>query len=151
MKIEAGTITNNKPSKLFIMEEKFNESTINRPEGDRILDADVVSIDIAKHVLQITSEDGWMKNDKNAITVFKSAELRIVLVALHQFAEMRPPTPSEGVTSVQVLEGAIKLMVETQTTEAKKGQLVAFHKHLPFQLTATEDSIILMTMTGDAE
>lgn len=131
------------------MEEKYNESTINRPEGDRILDAPVVNVDLAKHITQIKTEDGWLKNDKNAITVFKAKSLRIVLVALHRFAEMRPPTPSEGVTSVQVLEGAIQLMVDTKTFEAGKGQLIAFHEHLPFQLTASEDSTILLTMTGD--
>ena len=32
------------------MSEKFNESTPQRPEGDRVLDAQLVQIDLAKYI-----------------------------------------------------------------------------------------------------
>jgi mannose-6-phosphate isomerase class I len=130
------------------MEEKYNESTINRPEGDRILDAPLVTVDLYKHIEQIKEEETWRKNDRNAITLFKTDDLRIVLIALHASAEVKPATPSEGITSVHVLEGQLHVVIEDQIAELKKGQLVAFHEHLPFKLTATEETTFLLTMTG---
>ena len=64
------------------MEEKFNESTINRPEGDRLLDAPFVIADLNAYIKQITEEDAWFKNDRNAITIFKGDHVTVVLIAL---------------------------------------------------------------------
>lgn len=130
------------------MDEKFNESTINRPEGDRIIDAPLVTMDLQKHIQQIKEEDAWHKSDRNAITLFKTGGLRIVLVALHANAELKPPAPQEGVTSVQVLQGHLRITVEQQIADVKQGQIVAFHEHLPFNVLAVKETAFLLTMTG---
>jgi len=131
------------------MEEKFNESTINRPKGDRILDAPFVTIDLPSFIQQIKEEEAWHKNDRNAITVFKTGDLRLVLVALHTNAEVKPPVPSEGITTVQVIEGTLRVHVDEQTAELKAKQVIAFHEHQPFNIVALEESVFLLTMTGD--
>ena len=41
------------------MENKSNEATPQRPEGDRMLDAPVVEMDLNKLMLQIKSETTW--------------------------------------------------------------------------------------------
>ena len=38
------------------MDEKYNESTINRPEGERLVDAPVVQIDIPGFIKRIKRE-----------------------------------------------------------------------------------------------
>ncbi|MGI8584377.1 MAG: hypothetical protein ACR2KX_19465, partial [Chitinophagaceae bacterium] len=83
------------------MEERHNEATINRPEGDRPVDAPVVLVDIPDLIKQLKKEKAWDKNDRNAITVFKSDKLRIVLVAMHKKAEMTTEHP-ENIFSLQV-------------------------------------------------
>ena len=66
------------------MEIKNNEATDLRPEGYRLRDAPLVSIDIPEFIKQIKNETTWTNSDRNAITVFKTNGLRIVLVALHE-------------------------------------------------------------------
>ena len=64
------------------MEIKSNHSTGNRPEGDRILDAPYVFSDIPTYLEQLKSEKSWAKNDRNAITVYKSDKITIVIAIL---------------------------------------------------------------------
>jgi len=54
------------------MENKYNESTPLRPEGDRVVDAPLVSIDLPSFMKQIKQEATWKNSDRNAITIFKS-------------------------------------------------------------------------------
>jgi len=65
------------------MEEKFNEATQQRPEGDRVMDAAIVTIDLPSFIEKIKQESPWKDKDRNAITVFKTNGMRIVLIALH--------------------------------------------------------------------
>jgi redox-sensitive bicupin YhaK (pirin superfamily) len=128
------------------MEEKFNESTINRPEGERQLDAPFVIADLEAYIRQITEEDAWFKNDRNAITLFKGENITVVLVALHETAQMQPPTPSAGIAVLQVMSGELDIEIEGQTFSAKRQQLVTFHEQLQYYIAAKEESIFLLTM-----
>ncbi len=128
------------------MEEKFNESTINRPDGDRLLDAPFVIADLGAYIHQITTEDAWFKNDRNAITLFKSNHISVVLVALRETAEMKPPSPSAGVAVLQVMSGELSIEIEGQTFTAGRQQLVSFHEQQQYNIAATEESIFLLTV-----
>ena len=128
------------------MEEKFNESTINRPEGDRLLDAPFVIADLDAYIRQITEEDAWFKNDRNAITLFKSEQVTTVLVALRETAEMKPPTPSAGVAIIQLLSGELNIDIESQSFTIAGKQLVSFHEQQQYNIAATEESIFLLTV-----
>ncbi|MBL0309672.1 MAG: hypothetical protein IPP77_08350 [Bacteroidetes bacterium] len=68
------------------MEIKKNAATELRPEGARIIDAPLVSICIPEFIKQLKAEVTWRTGDRNAITVFKTNGLRIVLIALHEEA-----------------------------------------------------------------
>jgi quercetin dioxygenase-like cupin family protein len=128
------------------MEEKFNESTINRPEGERLLDAPFVIADLEAYVRQITEEDAWFKNDRNAITLFKSDNITVVLIALHAAAQVQPPSPSMGVAVIQVMSGELTVEIEGQTFTIKRHQIVSFHEQLQYYIAAKEESIFLLTM-----
>lgn len=127
------------------MEEKFNEATPNRPEGDRTMDAPLVLIDLPDFMKQIKEEDAWHKSDKNAITVFKTEKMRIVLIALHTNAELKPHK-ADGIISVQVLEGTINFSTDQQSYDLKKGQMVTLHENIMYQVKALEESMFLLTM-----
>ena len=85
------------------MDEKFNDATKQRPQGERIMDAALVTIDLRSFIRQIKEEQAWKDSDRNAITVFKTDGMRIVLIALHKDAEMKKHT-ADGIISVQVME-----------------------------------------------
>jgi len=128
------------------MEEKFNESTINRPEGDRLLDAPFVIADLNAYIKQITEEDAWFKNDRNAITIFKGDHVTVVLIALREAAQIQPPSPSVGVAIIQLISGQLNIEIEGQTFAVKRNQLVSFHEQQQYYVAAIEESILLLTM-----
>jgi quercetin dioxygenase-like cupin family protein len=130
----------------IFMEEKFNESTINRPEGERLLDGPFVIADVPAYIKQITSEDAWFKNDRNAITLFKGDNVTVVLIALHEGAQIQPPTPSAGVAVVQLLSGELTVEIEGQAFTLTRNQLLTFHEQLQYYMAAREESILLLTM-----
>ena len=86
---------------------KFNEATKNRPAGDRVLDAPQLYIDIEQHLEILKDESAWQKADRNAMTIFKSEKMSIVLVALHGGATLLPQEINSLVTA-QVLQGSIR-------------------------------------------
>ena len=127
------------------MEVKYNEATINRPEGERPVDAPVVKIDIPDFVKRIKREKAWEKNDRNAITVFKSDKLRIVLVVMRKKAELTTEKP-ENIFSLQVLDGRIKLHTAEKTIEVREDEMFVLHANIPYKIVAVKKSIFLLTV-----
>jgi quercetin dioxygenase-like cupin family protein len=129
------------------MEEKFNESTAQRPDGDRMIDAALVSIDLPIYMSQIKGEISWKDGKRNAITVFKTNGLRIVLIALHEGSEMARHT-ADGIIAVQVLEGQIQFNTDQQSVELGKGQMLALHERIPHSVKAIQETTFLLTLTS---
>ena len=126
------------------MEEKFNEATTQRPQGDRVLDAKLVTIDLPSIIEQIRNEEQWGDSDRNAITVFKTNGMSIVLIALHKGAEMARHS-ANGLISVQVLEGEILFSTDERSVELGNGNILALHKGIPHSVLAKEETIFLLT------
>ena len=132
------------------MDDKFNDATKQRPQGERIMDAALVTIDLCSFTKQIKEEHAWKDSDRNAITVFKTDGMRIVLVALHKDAEMKKHT-ANGMISVQVLEGQVLFTTSEQTVELSKGQMLTLHKGIPHSVLAKAETVFLLTLTTTLE
>jgi len=130
-------------------EIKYNESTPLRPEGDRLLDAQMVLMDLSEFQDKIKDEKAWKEGDRNAITLFKSDGMRVVLIALHAGSEMKPHT-APGIISVQVLEGKISFITAQQTAELSKGQMLTLHQNIPHSVLAQKESTFLLTLSTAA-
>ena len=127
------------------MENKSNEATPQRPEGDRMLDASLVTIDLNHFINQVKNESTWKDSDRNSITLFKSDAMRIVLIGLHKGAELKTHT-ANGIISVQVLEGQLQFTAEGQTVDRQKGEMLALHKQVPHSVIAIEETFFLLTL-----
>jgi len=127
------------------MNEKHNDATRNRPEGDRTIDAPSLQIDLAAFTRQIRSEDAWHKSDRNSITVFKTDNIRIVLGGLHKDAEMLP-RKAEGTMNIQVLEGSLAVTTDELDATLTPGNMIAIHKDSNYRVIANEESIYLLTI-----
>ena len=125
---------------------KFNDATKQRPQGERTMDAPLVTIDLRSFTKQIKDEKAWKDSDRNAITVFKTNGMRIVLIALHKNAEMIKHT-ADGLISVQVLEGQMIFTTDEQSIELGKGQMLALHKGIAHSVVAKEETVFLLTLT----
>jgi quercetin dioxygenase-like cupin family protein len=128
------------------MEAKHNESTELRPEGGRLMDAPVVTIDIPKFIKQIKNEPAWEKNDRNAMTIYKTNGMRIVLIALHEDAVLEKHT-TNGIVSVQVLDGEINFNTEDHSVALRKDEMIALHRNVPHSVAAIKESVFLLTVT----
>lgn len=130
------------------METKYNEATLNRPDGDRIIDAPIVFMDIKKYSEQLKEEEAWQKNDRNSITIYKTDGLTMLLCWLKEGASITDNIASNH-TTVQVMEGEIKITVETGNMEVTKGQIIAIHPRILETITAKEDSLLLISSKTD--
>lgn len=127
------------------MENKSNDATLLRPEGERILNATLVEMNLEESIQQIKSETPWAESDRNSITLFKSETMRIVLIGLHQHAALKPHK-ANGVISVQVVQGKIEFTAEQQTTFLEKGQMVALQANIVHGVKALTECFFLLTL-----
>ncbi|MFZ1800331.1 MAG: cupin domain-containing protein [Chitinophagaceae bacterium] len=127
------------------MENKSNEATVLRPEGDRILNASLVEIDLNKYIAELKQETTWAESDRNSITVFKSNNMTIVLIGLRANAELKTHV-AKGHINVQVLDGEIKFTAEQQTVSMEKGVMISLQENIPHSVLAIKESFFLLTM-----
>ncbi len=133
------------PTENIEVENKSNEATPLRPEGDRLLDAPLVEMDLNNFILQIKHEITWATTDHNSITIFKSDNTTVVLIGMHQNAELKKHS-AYGDIHVQVLEGKVNFCTEQQTVSLQKGQMIALKADIPHSVLALEDSFFLLTV-----
>lgn len=126
------------------MENKRNEATQNRPEGDRVLDAPYVFINIPEYIRQLKSEEAWEKNDRNGITVFKTERVTMVVTCLHAKAVLKNNLV-DGIFTIQVLEGIIRVTTPDGDVDMQANQVMAFHQLVDHSILALMDSVLLLT------
>jgi quercetin dioxygenase-like cupin family protein len=127
------------------MDTKHINATHNRPEGERIIDASELQVDLAVYGRQIKNEDAWQKSDRNSITVFKTDSFRIVLGALREGAEMLPHK-AEGTMSFQVIDGQLEINTDDLSETTSRGQIMIIHKDCNYRIVAKEETTYLLTI-----
>lgn len=126
------------------MENKRNEATLNRPEGDRVIDAPYVFINIPDFIRQLKSEEAWQKNDRNGITVFKTGRVTMVLTCLRAKAVMHDVLV-DGIFTIQVLEGIVRIKTPEGEVDMQANQAMVFHQLVDHSIEAMMDSVLLFT------
>lgn len=121
------------------------DSTPQRPEGERLLEAPQVVMDTADSIRKLREEEAWQSGDRNSITLFKSDSMRIVLIGLHAHAKLKPHK-AKGIISVQVLEGHMEFSTADSHTVLQKGQLLALSENIMHSVKAVEDTFFLLTL-----
>ncbi|MBV9988614.1 MAG: hypothetical protein JO301_13120 [Chitinophagaceae bacterium] len=123
---------------------KANDATLNRPEGDRVLDAPYVIANIEERIDQLKDEDAWDKNDRNGITLVKNEKMTIVLTCLHKKAEIRD-NQLDGILTIEVLDGRVRVRTDVDSFELEKRSLVTFRANICHSILAEKESVILLT------
>ncbi|SRR5258706_1083836 len=126
------------------MEMKRNDATLNRPEGDRVIDALYVFIDLPHYIRQLKEEPAWQKNDRNGITVFKTDNLSMVLTVLHDRAVIRD-NRIEGIVTLQVIEGMLRINTIDGDIDMKEKQLINLHSNERHSIEAVGDAAFLLS------
>jgi len=133
-----------------MMDTRSNEATPQRPEGNRMINAPLLEIDLNKFLNQLKEEATWKESDRNSITIFKSDTMRIVLIGLHENTLLKTHK-ADGIISVQVLDGLMKFTAEEQTVQLEKGQMIALQKKIPHSVLAVKETFFLLTLAIEKE
>ncbi len=131
------TVTNNG--------HESNDTKFQRPEEKRDLNAPLIELNLTNFIYQLKNETAWTNSDRNAITIFKSDTMRIVLMGLHQHAELKAHK-ANGVISVQVLEGKVNFTTEQQQVLIEKGQMITLQANIMHSVSALTESFFLLTL-----
>jgi len=116
---------------------------MNRPRGDRILDAPFVYMSLDEYVKQVKNEDAWDKYDRNGITIFKTENATIVLTCLHKNAIMGENLV-DGIFQIQVLDGHLRVTTDAGNSDLKEAGMVVFHPGVRHTVQAMKKSTLLM-------
>ncbi len=128
------------------MEIKRNEATLNRPLGDRVIDAPFVFANLKAFTEQVKDEKAGKKNDRSGITVFKTVGMTVVLTILKKGAMIKDNTVN-GFFTIQVLDGAVRINTSKEDINMKKRRMIVFHPGVAHSIKASKNSVLLLTST----
>ena len=104
----------------------------------------VLSIDLAAAFRQLQYERRWSGN-RNAITLVKHRDFRLVLTALKAGAQLSRHNV-RGTVLIQVLSGQIRVAILDAVLEASAGEVISLDANLAHEVKAVEDSALLITI-----
>ena len=106
----------------------------------------MLQFDLAMETDQLRREGPWNTTSRNAKTLVKYADLRIVLIAMKSGTRMEGHK-ADGSISIQGLTGNLRLHLADQTVELPAGRLLTLERGLPHDVEAMEDSSFLLTIS----
>ena len=122
------------------MKNEMIRTALSFHTPDRLMDNQLLVFDLPEIISKIKEETTWKMGKRNAITLLKSAYMRIVLIALHEETELNFQQ-SGNLISAQIIEGKVIF----QSVILKKGSLLTLHEGLKHTLLAVKESVILLT------
>ncbi len=110
----------------------------------------VLAFDLAHEVAQLREQTAWRQGDRNAKTLVKEADFRVVLIALRAGARMEEHRAA-GRISVQTLVGHLRLHTAGTNVDLPVGRLVSLERDVPHDVEALEESAFLLTIAWQGE
>lgn len=116
------------------------------------VDEKLMHVDLAAACEQLHQEERWQASGRNAMTIVKYRDLRIVLEVMRPGAHIDElHSDTGGAVVVQVLSGRLRLDVEGQAIDVAAGRLIALDHMMPSRLSALEDSAFLLWISWSEE
>ena len=104
-----------------------------------------LQFDLAAETEQLRHEDPWKSTSRNAKTLVKYPDLRIVLIALKAGGRLHEHQTA-GRISIQSLSGEIQVHAQEQVIEMQAGRLLTLDHDVPHDVEAKCDSVFLLTI-----
>ena len=121
------------------------ETTGTSERSPQRMAAPMLVFDLAHEEAQLHAEQAWRQGDRNAKTLVKEADFRVVLVALRAGARMEEHRAA-GRISVQTLAGHVRLRIGGTIVELPVGRLASLERDVPHDVEAVEESAFLLTI-----
>ncbi|MCC6348212.1 MAG: hypothetical protein IT347_01300 [Candidatus Eisenbacteria bacterium] len=90
-------------------------------------------------------EGPWVQHGRNAVTLVKHPDLRVVFMVMKAGTNLREHHTS-GRISVQTVTGAVRVKLADRLVELPAGHLLALDHDLPHDVEAVEESTVLLTI-----
>ena len=109
----------------------------------------ILAFDLAHEIEQLRREEPWQTTGRNAKTMVKQPDFRIVLTVLKKNMKVQEHH-TVGRISVQTIAGHIRMRIGKEGVDLPQGHLVALDAALPHDVEAQEDSAFLLTIAFPA-
>ncbi len=107
------------------------------------------TFDLAAEVDRLHLEESWRQGTRNAKTLVKEPDLRIVVIALRQGGRMEEHR-APGHISIHTLAGRLRLRVGARTVDLLAGHVLTLELDAPHDVEAVEESAFLLTIAWPA-
>ena len=104
-----------------------------------------LTFDLANELHYLRQEESWLRGDRNARTLFKEHDLRLVLIIMKAGAHMAEHIVA-GRLAIQVISGLLKLKVPGQEVDLPAGRVLALDYAVQYEIDALEESALLLTI-----
>lgn len=125
-------------------ENKMSEK--ERPAvEDRAIDAPLHSFSIADEIERLKNESSWSSQDRNAITLQKDDNLRVVMMSLHK-GTVIDEHKAEGAITLFVVSGKINFTADQKTVTVQSHGLLVLDKPIVHRVEALEETHFVLTI-----
>lgn len=105
----------------------------------------VLVFDLESSLAQLHREEAWRRGDRNAMTLAKGPDLRIVLVAMKEGARL-PAHQTSARLAIQTLSGSLRLQLADHAVDLPQGNLLTLDPELEHSIEARAQSAFLLTI-----
>ena len=116
----------------------------------RALSGPLLSFDLAKEADRLRAESPWTQHGRNAVTLVKHPDLRIVYMLMKPSTRMQEHH-SGATVSVHALSGHVRLHLGEQTFDLPAGHVLVLERDIPHDVEAIAESAVLITIAWRGE
>jgi quercetin dioxygenase-like cupin family protein len=127
------------------MSNPFGSTTGTDERAGRALMEGLMSFDLGAEATALREEEQFTSGDRNSRTLAKDVDFRVLLSVLRPGAEL-DEQDGDARASIQVLEGRAVLRVQDEQAELKAWQMAVVDAGQPWNLRATSDCTLLLTL-----
>jgi len=104
-----------------------------------------LTFDLGAELGRLRAEESWQQGTRNAKTLVKEPDIRLVLIVMRQGGRMEEHR-APGRISIQTLTGWLRLHVPGETIDLAVGQILVLDPDVAHDVEALEESAFLLTI-----
>lgn len=112
---------------------------------ERIIDAPVLNFSIKEEIKKLEDEAAWKQGDRNAVTLQKNENLRVVMMSLHKGAVLQEHK-AEGPITVFVVSGKMNFTAAGEKFTIGPNDLIVLEKPVIHSAEALEETHFVLTV-----
>ncbi len=107
----------------------------------------LLSLDLPALVARMKQNSHWIAGELCAKIIIKKEHKRIILTAIHKGTVIESFQSNDSIT-FRIIEGSLMYVTENESINLIAGEKLILHENINYKLTATEDSVFLLTIVS---